>query len=160
MTGIEIAAGYVFAWALGKAKRVGRRADAEVDQALDVALDRLDGLVRGKLGADPALDRLTEEARSGLEEPSARTRQRVVLALEDVADAEPGFAEELEHAIRHVQALYRTAGGVSAGGEGTAVGGNVDIRADHGSVAAWSIRDVTLGTGSDETPPPPGPPQG
>lgn len=45
-------------------------------------------------------------------------------------------------------------GGVSAGQGGQAVGGNVRVIADHGSVAAWDIKgNVTLGN-----PPQPGPP--
>lgn len=43
----------------------------------------------------------------------------------------------------------------SAANEGIAVGGNADIRADHGAVAALRIGDVTL-----NNPPSPGPHQG
>ncbi|MEU1372064.1 hypothetical protein ABZ442_00180 [Streptomyces triculaminicus] len=48
----------------------------------------------------------------------------------------------------------RTLRGPSAGDGGLAVGGNVDIRADHGSAAAAVMGDVTLGN-----PPQPGPDQ-
>lgn len=50
MTGIEIVVGYVFAHLVGKAKRVSRRADTEVDRALDAGMDRLHDLVSRKLG--------------------------------------------------------------------------------------------------------------
>src|SRR5438552_1676456 len=118
MTGVEIAVGYVFAWALGKAKRVGRRADEEVDRALDEAMDRLDDLVSRKLDKDTALHKLTAEAEAGLEKPSELTRQRVQLALEDAAQQDPGFAEELDRAVKQLRALSRTTGGVSAGDGG------------------------------------------
>jgi hypothetical protein len=45
------------------------------------------------LGDDPALVRLEEEAQAGEVEPSARTRQRVVLALEDAAERDVVFEE-------------------------------------------------------------------
>ncbi|MFF7633659.1 hypothetical protein ACFZB9_10980 [Kitasatospora sp. NPDC008050] len=157
MTGIEIAVGYVFAWVIRKSKRVAGRADGEVDRTLDTAMDRLHDLVSARLGEDPALRRLTEEAEAGADEPSDRTRRRVHDALEEAAEQDPGFAEALNHAVKELQGLSRQAGGTSAGDAGVAVGGNVEIRADRGSVAGWNVdlRDVTLGN-----PPPPGPHRG
>ena len=38
MTGIEIAIGYLFAWAVRKAQHVAGRADREVDRALDAGV--------------------------------------------------------------------------------------------------------------------------
>ncbi|MDH6124839.1 hypothetical protein [Kitasatospora sp. GP82] len=164
MTGLEIAVGYLFAWAVRKSKRVADRADAEVDRGLDAGMDKLHDLVSHKLGQDPALHKLTEEAEAGQAQPSDRTRQRVQLALEDAAEQDPGFAEALERAVKHLQAQTPTAGGVSAGDGGQAVGGNVDISADHGAVAAWTITgNVTLGGPAQPgagNPPEPGPPQG
>ena len=81
MAGIELAVGYVFAWAVRKARRVAGRADAEVDRALDAALDRLHRLVGCKLGEDPAWRRLAEEAGTDRGELSGLTRHRVMLAL-------------------------------------------------------------------------------
>ncbi|MFE2839245.1 hypothetical protein ACFXI6_51375 [Streptomyces mirabilis] len=157
---MEIAVGYVFAWALGKAKRVGRRADADVDTALDNAMDHLDTLVRRKLHGDPALHELTEQAQAEREAPRERTRERVRLALEDAAEQDPAFAGELDHAVKQVQAHARATGAVSAGDSGQAVGGSVIVRADHGAVAGWTIGNVTMGNGNAENPPPPGPSQG
>lgn len=156
MTGVEIAVGYVFAWAVRKARRVAGRADTEVDRTLDAGMDRLHDLVGRKLGEDPALRKLAEEAEAGLAEPSERTRRRVQDSLEEAVEQDPGFAQALEHAVEELRAASRAAagGGVSAGDEGVAVGGNVDIRADHGSAAAWTMGDVTLGN-----PPQPGPRQ-
>ncbi|MFB7507688.1 chromosome partitioning protein [Streptomyces broussonetiae] len=109
MTGIEIVVGYLCAWGVRKARRVGDRADEEVDRALDAGMDRLHDLVSQKLGEDTALQRLTEEAASGQSAPSDRTRQRVQLALEDAAEHDPAFAADLEYAVQHLRAMDRTA---------------------------------------------------
>ncbi|MFD4764225.1 hypothetical protein ACFWOJ_37040 [Streptomyces sp. NPDC058439] len=158
MTGIEIAVGYVFAWLVRKAKRVTGRADEEVDRTLDAAMDQLHDLVSTKLGGDPALHRLAEEAQAGQGEANDRTRQRVQLALEDAAEQDSGFREALDQAVEQIQSLNRASrafGGVSAGDDGIAVGGNMNVRADHGSIAAGKIVGrVTLGN-----PPQPGPHQ-
>ncbi|MBM9510304.1 hypothetical protein [Actinacidiphila acididurans] len=155
MTGIEIAVGCMFAWAVRKARRVAGRADQEVDRTLDAAMDDLHDLVSRKLSEEPALRRLTEEAEAGRDQPSDRTQQRVQLALEDAVEQDPGFAEALEHAVGTLQSVLRTAGGPSVGDGAVVVEGNVDIRADHGSVAAWRMGTVNLGN-----PPQPGTPQG
>jgi hypothetical protein len=156
MTGIEIAVGYLFAWAVRKAKRVAGRADEEVDRTLDAGMDQLHDLVSRKLSEDPALRKLAEEAATGQDQPSDRTRRRVHDALEEAAEQDPGFAAALDRAVKQqLQALERPADAVSARDGGQAVGGNVDIRADHGSVAAWTMGDVTMGN-----PQQPGPPQG
>lgn len=154
MTGMEIAVGYVFAWLVRKARRVAGRADEEIDRTLDEAMDRLHGLVSEKLGEDPALHRLADEAEAGQEQPGDRTRQRVQLALEDAAEQDPGFREALDRAVEQVQFLDRAApvGGVSAGDGGVATGGNTHIQADHGSAAAVNMGNVTLGNPSQPGP--------
>src|SRR2546425_7238874 len=118
-----------------KSKRVAGRVDAEVDRGLDAGIDKLHDLVSRKLGADPALHKLAEEAESGQEQLSDRTRQRVQLALEDAVEQDSGFARALEWAVEDLQAQTSNVAGVSAGDGGQAVGGNVDIRADHGGAA-------------------------
>lgn len=155
MTGVEIAIGYMFAWAARKARRVAGRADAEVDRGLDAGMDRLHDLVSRTLGQDPVLWRVQEEAEAGQQELSPRTHQRLKLALEDAATHDAAFADALRHAVDGLQALSSPAGGVSAAGEGQAFGGNVDIRADHTSAAAARMGDVTIGD-----PPQPGAHQG
>ncbi len=102
MTGVEIAVGFLFAWAMRKARRVAGRVDAEVDRGLDVAMDRLHDVVSTRLGQDSALERLNEEAGSG--ELAGRTRQRVELALEDAVERDAAFAELLRSAVAEVQA--------------------------------------------------------
>ncbi|MFG2989520.1 hypothetical protein ACGFZK_09575 [Streptomyces sp. NPDC048257] len=73
-------------------------------------------------------------------------------ALEDLGDAD---REEAARTLRALLDAHAPAHGVSATGDGQAVGGSVDIRADHGSAAALRMRDVTVGT-----PPKPAPQQG
>ncbi|MGW1080234.1 hypothetical protein [Kitasatospora sp. NPDC002522] len=113
---MEIAVGYVFAWLVGKAKRVAGLADDEVDHALDAGMRRLHDLVSRKLGEDPALRDLTEEAGSAREHPTARTRQQVELALRRAMEQDPAFAESLQHAVAQIQAIT----GPTAGDGGTA----------------------------------------
>lgn len=151
MTGVEIAVGYVFARLLRKAKRVGERADAEVDRSLDARLNRLHDLVSGRLGDDPALTRATEEAEQGLPEPTERTRRRLTDSLEEAA-RDPGFAQELEKLVKELQTATAAAPGadgvvVTAGG--TAVGGNVDVHAESGSAAALTMGNVSIGSVAD-----------
>jgi hypothetical protein len=119
MSGIEVAVGCLFAWAVRKARRVAGRADTEVDRGLDAAMDHLHEVVSRKLGQDSALARLAEEAEEGREEPTGRTRQRLQLALEDAGEHDPDFAEALRQAVAQVQA----ASGPGGGG-GHAVSGN------------------------------------
>ncbi|MCU7820245.1 hypothetical protein [Kitasatospora sp. DSM 101779] len=74
-------------------------------------MDYLHNLVSGALGQDSALQRLAEEASAGQTEPSARTRQRLELALEDARERDPGFAEALERAVARVQAVSEPTSG-------------------------------------------------
>ncbi|MGW7380721.1 hypothetical protein [Streptomyces sp. NPDC054794] len=148
MTGVEIAIGYVFAWAVCKARRVAGRADAEVDLALDGAMDRVHQVVVRRLGNDPELERLEAEAAAGQDEPSALTRQRVEAAVSRAAEQDRDFARDLEEAVAAVQEAARAAGGVVAGAYGLAVGGDLSVKAEGGSFAAGvaNIRDgVRLG---------------
>ncbi|MGA5820357.1 hypothetical protein ACPC54_21120 [Kitasatospora sp. NPDC094028] len=157
MTGVEIAVGYVLAWMVRKANRVAGRADEEVDRTLDAAMDELHDLVSRRLGEDPALRRLAEEAER--DEVGDRTRQRVRLALEDAVDEDPGFGEALSRAVEQVQTLDQASrpsqgpGGVSAAGSGLAISGNLHVEADHGSFAAGTVQgNVTLGNPSQPGP--------
>ncbi|WNI14356.1 hypothetical protein [Actinacidiphila sp. ITFR-21] len=159
MTGIEIAVGYVFVYLVRKARRVGGRADREVDRVLDAGMDQLHGLVGAKLGNDPALQRAEEEAGAGRDVPSERTRRRLTDSLEDAAERDPDFAQALTALVEQVQAAEKAAGGVSASGRGAAVGGNVDIRAEGGSAAALTMGDVRIGVPAAD-PSRPGPDHG
>jgi hypothetical protein len=115
-TGTELAVSYVFACAAG-------RGGGE-------AMARLHELVCGKLGADPALERLQGEARAGNPEPAPDTRRALALALTDAAANDAAFAAALRQAV----------------------GGNLDIRAEGGGVAAGAIHgDVHVNLRSPAT---------
>lgn len=154
--GVEVAVGFVFAWLVRKAKRVGGRADGEVDRGLDAGMDRLHELVSRRLGQDPALERAGEEADAGREELSERTRRRLTDSLEDAVEQDAVFARALADLVEQLQAARAAAGGgVSASEHGIAIAGRVDIRADNGSAAALTMGDVTIGV--PVNPPMPGP---
>jgi hypothetical protein len=108
MTGVEIAVGYAFAWAVRKARRVAGRADAEVDRGLDAGMDRLHDLISAKLGQDPALERVQGEADAGAEELSDRTRRRLTDSLEEAAERDEAFASALQQAVEELEAAAGT----------------------------------------------------
>lgn len=143
MTGIEIAIGYLFAWAVRKAQRVAGQADDEVDRALDVGMVRLHDVVGRKLGDDPALQRLTEEAEGGRESLSDRTRERVLLALEAADETDDGFAADLEQAVAHLRSLG------PAPGDGPG-GDHVEFHHStfHGPVQAKGVQHIHRGAAS------------
>ncbi len=118
MTGAELVAGYLVAWAVGKARR-----------SADAGLDRLYEIVSRKLGTDPALVRLEAEAaeRGEVAEP---TRRRVRLAVERAADQDAQFASA-------VAALVDRLG--DADDHRVSAGRNVEIRASGNGVAAGVI---------------------
>jgi hypothetical protein len=60
-----VVAGYLIAWAIRKARRVGDRLDKEADAAIDSSLDRLHEFVAERLGGHPALADMEEEATPG-----------------------------------------------------------------------------------------------
>ncbi|SEG96022.1 hypothetical protein SAMN05444920_109247 [Nonomuraea solani] len=130
---LELLAGYAVGYLVQKFGRVFRRADEEVDLAIDAGMDRLHEVVTERLGNEPALTRLEEETEDGRESP--RTRQRVRLALEEAAESDPEFAAELERLVGEL----RRPEGAQAGDHGLAAGGTVRIEASHGGVAAGVI---------------------
>ncbi|MGW3998380.1 hypothetical protein [Amycolatopsis sp. NPDC004772] len=136
MTGLEVAVGWLIAWAVRKAGRVGKRVDAEVDRAVDAGLDRLHDLVAAKLGDDPALAKLRDEAaKTG--EVGTRTQARVRLALEDAVEQDPDFTAAIEQAVAGLES--------TAGSHAVVVHG--DVRADHGGISIGGVTggQVTLG---------------
>jgi hypothetical protein len=155
MVGVELVVGYLVAWAVGRARRVGQRLEGEVDQVLDAGLDRLHEVVAGRLGTDPAMADLHAEATDG-GEVSDLTRQRVDLAIQAAAAKDPTFGEAVERAVKELVAVGAVpAGGVSAGGDrSAAVGGDVDMRARGGSAVALTMSDVTLGAAPVDPPQP------
>jgi hypothetical protein len=132
-----VVVGYLIAWVVRKARRAGGRLDAEVDAAVDAGLDRLHEVVSAKLGADPAwLDLRDEAAATG--QVSRLTGQRVKLSLDAAATKDRPFAEALVELVGRLQAV-ESPGATAVGAGSTAVAGDVDVRAESGSVAAWTI---------------------
>lgn len=101
MTGVEVVVACLAAWAVRKAQRVAKRADVQVDEILDSSLDRLHETVKRKLGADPALDRLEIEAAEGA--LSARTEQRVALALAEATDQDEEFGRAIDVLVEEIE---------------------------------------------------------
>jgi hypothetical protein len=95
MIGLELVAGYLVAWAARKAARVGKRLDEGADEVIDAELNRLHDVVTGKLGLDPAIEKLELEASQG-QQPSGRTLRRVQDAVEDAAEEDTRFEALLE----------------------------------------------------------------
>lgn len=158
MVGVELVAGYLFAWLAGKARRAGQRADGQVDAVVDAGVDRfgakLHELVAGKLSGDRGLARLEREVGEGRAEPSADTRAWVALAVKDAAQADLAFDRELTDLLAQLQAAHGTQGGVSAGSGGMAVGGSQTSHAQDHSIAAGVINL----SGQAGNPPVPGTP--
>lgn len=156
MVGAEVVVGYLFAWVVRKARRVGERADGQVDAALDAGVDRFSGklhdLVAGRPGGQAALERLNTEAQQGAQAPSAVTTQWVAAVVQDGAERDGQFAATVEALVAQLQAAQSGGGGAQAPG-GVAVSGQMDVRAEGGSVAAGVIHGgVQVGN-----PPSPGP---
>ncbi|MFC9595754.1 hypothetical protein ACFTUC_38905 [Streptomyces sp. NPDC056944] len=116
----------------------GERERTELDR-----LDRTANALEAQPSADADRARLRQEA-------SWQTRFEALLEDVDGPERERVVAE-----LRSLVQEQASSGTVSAGDHGVAVGGSVEVRADHGSVAALQVGDVTLGNPSQ-----PGPPQG
>jgi hypothetical protein len=134
--GVELVAAYLIAWAVRKAKRIGAKADSEVDRLLDAGTDRLHELIAAKLGGDPAVAQLDREAPSG--EVSDRTRRRVEDAVAQAADDDPAFADDLRRILDELAEARRlrvtgtgsitqsSISGVAMANTGQ-VGGNIEV---------------------------------
>ncbi|GHG61489.1 hypothetical protein [Streptomyces griseocarneus] len=131
----------------GLRERVARLFGRAAGTETGAVVERLDRTAAALDGAGPPE---TERVRIRL---AASWQARFEDLLEDLDEA--GRAEIAGQLRDLVAEARRAAPGPSAGDGGLAVGGNVDIRADHGSAAAGVMGDVTLGN-----PPPPGPAQG
>jgi hypothetical protein len=103
----------------------------------------LHDVIAEKLGDDKALVKLDSEV-SGTGTATARTQQRVRLALEDAADEDPDFAAELVAIVQHLTSEHSGAHAVVTGDHATAIAGDVTIRADGGSIAAWTVGNISL----------------
>ncbi|WP_157537668.1 chromosome partitioning protein [Kitasatospora azatica] len=154
---MEVAVGYIFAWAVRKARLVAGRADGEVDRALGAGMDRVHDVVSRKLGQDAALVQVVEEANADPARLSEDSRQWLALSLNNAAKRDAEFAAELLAAVEAARVAERAAR-VQASGDGVAIGGGVSMHAESGSVVAVRIDGpVTIGS---PAPSPPGAAQG
>ena len=124
--GVELVAGVAVGYLVRKLRRVGVRADAELDRALDAGMDAVHELVTAKLGQDPALEALQAQADAPEGQVSERTVRRVTDALADAAETDPGFAEQLRRLVEELQRHERPAGGgaTASGERSVAIGGD------------------------------------
>ncbi|MFJ6198102.1 hypothetical protein [Micromonospora sp. NPDC092111] len=106
MTGVEVAAGVVAAWAWRKARRVGTRADAEIDNVIDAAMRRLYDLVTSRAGGHPAVRLLEAEATFTAADPAAmgpavrpEVQRAAGAAIAQVAASDPAFSAEVRYLV-------------------------------------------------------------
>jgi hypothetical protein len=154
-----VAAGYVIAWAVRKARRVGGRLDAEADGAIDACLDQLHEVVVAKLGGHPVLQELEEEAdeaASGDWQVSELTRQQMELALIAAVRKDEVFGQAVMELVARLRKAEQAAAGAVASGAGSAVfTGDAHVEATDGGIAFGQIAgDVHVGR---EPAGPPGP---
>ena len=150
MTELESVAGYLVAWSWRQARHAAGRADEAVTAAVDAGAARLHDLVVAKLGDDPALEKLALEAGTDLDVPGVcdRTRRRVVDALAEASENDPGFAASLHAQIDRLGVIRAS---VQGGEYGMAVGGSVSVAAASGGVAAQVIHG-SVNTGNPSRP--------
>jgi hypothetical protein len=103
MTGLEpLVVGYLSAWAVRKARRVGDRVDGSVDQVLDILMDRLDTIVRDRIGAAPAIIQFEEEAANG--SATSVTSREAEVAIADAVSADEQFGYRLRALTDEIRA--------------------------------------------------------
>jgi len=108
-----LAAGYVIAWAVRKARRVGGRLDAEADGVIDAGLDRLHEVVASKLYGHTVLAELEEEAEeaaAGSGHVSELTRQQVELALTAAARKDEVFGQAVMELVNRLHEAEQAGG--------------------------------------------------
>ncbi len=118
-----VVAGYMIAWAVRKARRVGGRLDAEADEVIDASLDRLHEVVVAKLGGHPVLAELVEEAEAAGNggEVSDLTRQQVELALTAAARKDDDFGQAVTEMVARLREAEQATGRPVIAGPGSAV---------------------------------------
>ena len=144
-----VVAGYVIAWAVRKARRVGGRLDAEADEAIDAGLDRLHEVVVAKLGGHPVLEELDEEAAADAGQVSELTRQQVELALIAAARKDEVFGQAVTGLVARLREAEQASGRSVVAGAGSAVfTGDADVHAEGGGIGFGQVAgDVNLDRG-------------
>jgi hypothetical protein len=109
VTGVEVVAGAAAVYLVRKLRRVGGKADAEVDRALDEGMNALHEAISRKLGPDQALARLETETADG-GEPTELTVRRSTDTITQAAMDDSGFAGELKALVARLDELAAAAG--------------------------------------------------
>jgi hypothetical protein len=151
-----VAAAYVIAWAVRKARRAAGRLDAEADAVIDAGLDRLHEVVAVKLAGHPVLGELEEEAAAGDGQVSELTRQQVELALTAAARKDEAFGQVVTQLVARLRDAEQAEDRSAVAGAGSAVfTGDAHARAEGGGIAFGQVGgDVHLDRGRAD---PPGP---
>ena len=154
-----VAVGYVIAWAVRKARRVGGRLDDEADELIDAGLDHLHAVVAAKLSGHPALAELVEEAEQAVASDgqiSELTRQQVELALSAAARKDETFGQAVTEALSRLQEAEQAADRSVIAGPGSAVfTGDFHTRAEGQGIAIGQVAGgVHINRGPTD---PPGP---
>lgn len=151
-----IVAGYVIAWAVRKARRAGGRLDQTVDEAIEVAANRLHDAVLTRLGGHPVLVDLAEEAGGEAGSVSELTRQQVELAITAAARRDEGFAATVSDLLARVRTAEQASGGSVLDGV-TNFYGDATVTARDGGIAIGQARAVTVNGPERSTRDPHGP---
>jgi hypothetical protein len=122
-----VAAPTTDAWeaARGKFARVLGRGDPKREQLAEQRLEE-------------TRQQLTEAQGADLEQARAALAEQWVVRLADLLEEDPGAESELRAVVGEIQPML-PAGAVSSVGYSVAAGGDVNVRADHGGVAAAVI---------------------
>lgn len=137
-----VVAGYVIAWAVRKARRVGSRLDEEADGVIDASLDRLHEVVAAKLSGYPALAELVEEAEASGDDGgvSDLARQQVELALTAAAQKDDAFGQAVTELVACLREAEQATGHrVIAGAGSTVFTGNTEVKAAGGGIAFGQV---------------------
>jgi hypothetical protein len=134
-----VVAGYVIAWAVRKARRVGGRLDAEADAVIDGGLNQLHEVVETKLAGHPVFAELVEEA-AAAGEISDLTRQQVELALTAAASKDEAFGQAVTELVAQLRQAEQAAGQAVIVDRGSAVfTGDSHARAEGGGIAFGQV---------------------
>ena len=153
-----VVVGFVIAWAVGRARRVGARLGDEADLVIDASLDQLHEVVAAKLAGHPTLAELVEEAEAA-DDPgdvSEITRQQVELALVAAARKDDSFGQAVTALVARLRSAGQAAGSqVTTGPGSTVFTGNVEAKAVGGGI---SFAQVSGGVHIAQEPPGPSQP--
>jgi hypothetical protein len=108
VTGLEPVLGYLAAWVLRKAGRVGQHLDRKVDAAIDHGLERLFRVVKTKLRGEPALVRFEQEALREVD--NAGTQGQLLRVLGYAVGNDQWFAAELRRLVDDLREQEARAG--------------------------------------------------